>query len=61
MAIQLRTRKTGPGFVGFVVCIINKQRLWSETTGIVRVTREDARKDAAWLRDQQLKAQALMD
>ena len=52
MAMQLHTRRKWGGYVGSVVCVIRGQRLWSESSGIVRVTREDARSDAAWLRKQ---------
>jgi hypothetical protein len=57
MAIQTRVRKQGPGFVGYVVCVLRGRRIWSESANICRVTREDAAKDAQWLKQQQVDAQ----
>ena len=51
--LQLHTRKNGSGYVGSVVYVLRGRRLWSESCGITRITREDARKDAEWLRTQQ--------
>ena len=53
MAIQLRVRKQGAGFTGSIVCVIRGNRIWSESSGIVRTNREDAKSDAAWLKAQQ--------
>lgn len=52
MAMRLVVRKKGPGFVGSVVCVLRGRRLWSESSGIVRVNKDDAKSDAKWLRDQ---------
>jgi hypothetical protein len=57
MSMQLHTRKKWGGYVGSVVCIIRGRRIWSESSGTVRPTRESARKDAEWLREQHQKAQ----
>ena len=61
MAIQLHVRKKSGGFVGSIACVIRGRRIWSESSGIVRVTREDARSDAAWLKTQQDNAKTLLD
>ena len=58
MSIMIRTRKSGPGYVGSIACVIRGRRLWSESAGIVRTTREDAKRDAQWLREQQERAGA---
>lgn len=56
MSMQIHTRRKWGGYVGLVVCVIRGRRIWSESSGIVRPTREDARKDGEWLREQQDKA-----
>ena len=59
MGLQLHTRKNKwGGYVGSVVCVIRGRRIWSEQCGVVRPTRELARDDAKWLRDQHEAAQA---
>lgn len=50
--MQLHTRKKWGGYVGSVVCVLRGRRIWSESSGIVRLTREDAKADAAWLCEQ---------
>ena len=55
--MQIHTRRKWGGYVGSVVCVMHGRRIWSESSGIARLTREDARKDGEWLRDQQQQAQ----
>ena len=55
--MQIHTRRKWGGYVGSVVCVLRGRRIWSESSGIARLTREDARKDGEWLRDQQQRAQ----
>lgn len=55
--MQIRISKKWGGFVGSVVCVLRGRRIWSESSGIVRTTREDARQDAEWLREQHEQAQ----
>ena len=52
MSIQIHTRKKWGGYVGSAVCVLRGKRIWSDSSGIVRPTIADARKDAEWLRDQ---------
>jgi len=51
MQVHVRKHKSWPGYVGSVVCVLRGRRIWSESSGVVRLTREDARKDAESLRE----------
>lgn len=53
MAVKVLTERKRGGYAGRIVCVMRGRRLWSEASGIVRATREDARRDAEGLRDQQ--------
>ena len=56
MAIYLRTGETRLGFRGIIVCVLRGQRLWSESHGLIRATREAALEDARWLCEQHEKS-----
>lgn len=62
MKLKTRVEKGNlGGFFGRVICEMRDGRwLWSERSGVERVTREDAKSDAAWLFDLHKRANATM-
>ena len=48
--LKVSTRKTKYGYRGYVKCMNDNKVIWSESAGIDRVCREDAMKDAEWLK-----------
>ena len=50
--LKLSVRKCGPGFRGSIKWVVNKKVIWSESSQITRLTKEDALSDAQWLFDQ---------
>lgn len=48
--IKTFIRKHTLGFQGGVKLVINRKTVWSESCGIIRLTKEDAQSDADWLK-----------